>query len=154
MNPSRTWRAAGPALASASLLAALTFGGCSSSDSNPVPVYHLGADGGDATHRTDAPIGTPTDAAHDGAPDVATVSHDSSLPTDGAPPADALIDVFVVDGHVVDAAVCQTTDGGCYKCTPTTTPEFLNQCTASTCAPFDNATRLPAYDGGLAPLGS
>ncbi len=153
MNTSRTLRAAGAVLAAASLLAALTFGGCSSSDSNPVPVYHLGADGGDASHKTDAPIATHDGATHDSGRDVVTSSPDVGLPTDGAPPADALIDVFVVDGHVVDAAVCQT-DGGCYKCTPTTTPEFLNQCTSSTCAPFDNATRLPAYDGGLAPLGS
>jgi len=153
MNASRTWRAAGTALVSASLLAALTFGGCSSSDSNPVPVYHLGADGGDAGPKTDAPTVAHLDATHDGARDVATTTPDGQLPTDGAPPADALIDVFVVDGHIVDAAVCAT-DGGCYKCTPTTTPEFLNQCTSSTCAPFDNATRLPAYDGGLAPLGS
>jgi hypothetical protein len=130
----------------------LGVGACSSSNSNPAPVYDLGNDGGDATKGT----GPGTDASRDGKADglahndVATPP-DGQPPTDGAPPADALIDVSIVDGHTVDAAICAT-DGSCYKCTPTTNAEFLNQCTTSACAPFDNAQRLPNYDGGLPPL--
>jgi hypothetical protein len=153
MIRTKNWHAVGAALASASLLSWLLLSACSSSNSNPTPVYNLGGDGGDATHRS----GSSSDASQDGKidalvhSDVVTPPADVQLPTDGAPPADALIDVSILDGHTVDAAVCAT-DGGCYKCTPTTNAEFLNQCTTSTCAPFNNAQRLPNYDGGLPPL--
>jgi hypothetical protein len=44
-------------------------------------------------------------------------------------------------------------DAGCYSCPPTNTNEFLNACAGSTdqCTHFDNATRLPAWDGGALP---
>jgi hypothetical protein len=132
----------------------LGVGACSSSNSNPAPVYNLdaGLEGGDAKKGS----GPGSDASRDGKADAVTqndvtTTPDSQLPTDGAPPADALIDVSIVDGHTVDAAVCAT-DGGCYKCTPTTNAEFLNQCTTSSCSPFNNIQRLPNYDGGLPPL--
>lgn len=54
-------------------------------------------------------------------------------------------------GPPEDAAAC-TADSGCWSCTPQTTTEFLNQCTSSQCSPFNNATRLPDYDGSLPPL--
>lgn len=39
---------------------------------------------------------------------------------------------------------------GCFD-KPKTTSEFLNQCTNSTCAPFDNAARLPLFQNGQLP---
>jgi len=45
-------------------------------------------------------------------------------------------------------------DGGCYACPPTTTEQYLNQCSAFGCSHFDNA-RLPYYVPGqpLPPVG-
>jgi hypothetical protein len=146
----------GASLLAASMIPWLFLGACSNSNSNPVPTYNLGSDAGDAGNAGHKPDAT-TDASHDGKADVVVSSDavtpqpDGQPPTDGAVPADALVDVALVDGHFVDAAVCST-DGGCYKCTPTTNEEFLNQCTASSCAPFNNGQRLPNYDGGLPPL--
>lgn len=42
---------------------------------------------------------------------------------------------------------------GCFSasCTPQSTEQFLNRCTDSTCAPFDNAARLPLFNGGNLP---
>src|SRR6478672_9104418 len=42
-------------------------------------------------------------------------------------------------------------NAGCYACEPKKLVEFLNRCSGSQCAPFDNATRLPLYDGGALP---
>jgi hypothetical protein len=39
----------------------------------------------------------------------------------------------------------------CYSCTPHDTDQFLNHCTDAQCAPFDNVTRLPLYNGGNLP---
>jgi hypothetical protein len=146
-------------LLAASTMSLAFLSACSSDSSNPLPVYNLDAAyTGDAGHKTDSSVHHSTDGSIDGKKDVATsvdgrtTPVDGPLPTDGAPPADALIDVHILDGAFVDASVCGA-DGGCYKCTPTTNVEFLNQCTASSCTPFDNAARLPNYDGGLPPLG-
>src|SRR6478735_4876488 len=49
----------------------------------------------------------------------------------------------------VDPACVGT--NGCYACEPKQLVEFLNQCSGSQCAPFDNSTRLPLYDGGALP---
>lgn len=44
-------------------------------------------------------------------------------------------------------------DGGCFSCPPARTSEFLNQCSGSTCARFDNRRLvLLDPDGGLPPL--
>jgi hypothetical protein len=153
--------AAALAIVTTSLLSWALLGACSSSNSNPQPiVYNLDAAlDGNLTHKPDSSTHTSTDGSPDGKRDVAlskdvvTPPADVGLPTDGALPADALVDVHILDGSYVDASVCGS-DGGCYKCTPTTNDEFLNQCTASACTPFDNTTRLPNYDGGLPPLGS
>lgn len=40
---------------------------------------------------------------------------------------------------------------GCYACTPVTLEQHLNQCTDSQCVPFDNAARLPLFNGGNLP---
>jgi hypothetical protein len=40
---------------------------------------------------------------------------------------------------------------GCYDCPPHTNSQFLNQCTNAQCAAFDNAARLPLYNGGNLP---
>jgi hypothetical protein len=42
-------------------------------------------------------------------------------------------------------------DGGCIRCPPKSTDDFLNQCTSSTCYPFDDAARLPRYNNGSLP---
>lgn len=44
-----------------------------------------------------------------------------------------------------------TGDEGCYACEPTENDHFLDACTDSQCAPFDNDDRLPLYDGGELP---
>ena len=36
-------------------------------------------------------------------------------------------------------------DGGCYSCTPTTDLQYLNRCSNSLCAPFDNHARIPGF---------
>jgi hypothetical protein len=110
---------------------------CSNSASNPVPVYNVGGDSGGGADSADArESGTPGDSS--------TPSTDSSQPPPGdAQPADA-------SEASVDAAGCAT-DAGCWSCTPSTTGEFLNQCTASQCTPFNNLQRLPDYDGGALP---
>jgi hypothetical protein len=44
-------------------------------------------------------------------------------------------------------------DAGCFTGTPTTDPQFLNQCTDAGCEPFDNCARLGLCgDAGLPPL--
>lgn len=42
---------------------------------------------------------------------------------------------------------------GCFSasCAPQSTDQFLNRCTDSLCAPFDNAARLPLFNGGNLP---
>ena len=119
----------------------LTAGGlvaaCSSnSNPQPAPVYQVGNDSG-------------TDGGVDG----------TTTPGDSGPGSDAAEtgqDDGPQDGQVLpdapeDAVAC-TTDAGCWSCLPTTTPEFLNQCTTSQCSPFVNTQRLPDYDGSLPPL--
>jgi hypothetical protein len=59
------------------------------------------------------------------------------------------------DGGPVDSGTPPCTlgegDGGCIRCPPKSTDDFLNQCTSSTCYPFDNAARLPRYNNGSLP---
>jgi hypothetical protein len=116
-------------------VAAALAAACSNSASNPTPVYDIG---GDAAAESAAPAdtGVPGDSSS------TESSADSSRPGD-AQPADA-------SETSVDAASCAA-DAGCWSCTPSTTAEFLNQCTASQCTPFDNLQRLPDYDGGALP---
>lgn len=44
-----------------------------------------------------------------------------------------------------------TGEDGCFACEPTENDHFLDACTDSQCAPFDNEERLPLYDGGELP---
>jgi hypothetical protein len=158
----KNWFVAIPTLVSLSLFGWTLLGGCSSSSGNPTPTYSLDAstdgkktttpDGSSKKDGTTPKGDTGTGKDSSTPKDVVVVSKDTGTPTDGRLPADALVDVSIVDGHVVDSAVCATTDGGCYKCAPTTNLEFLNQCTTSTCSPFNDFQRLPNYDGGLPPL--
>ncbi|MBN8612434.1 MAG: hypothetical protein J0L92_17710 [Deltaproteobacteria bacterium] len=53
-----------------------------------------------------------------------------------------------------DAFVCDDPTG-CYRCTPTTSEQFLDRCTSASCEPFENTrARLPLLreDGTLPPL--
>jgi hypothetical protein len=119
----------GIVLLSASLAAgAFVASACSTSNSNPTPpVYQVSEGGADAT--------TP-----DAGPDADAQPNEQ--------------DGDLQDGELLpdqNAEAC-TTDAGCWSCIPTTSPEFLNQCTGSQCSPFDNLQRLPDYDGSLPPL--
>lgn len=69
-------------------------------------------------------------------------------PSAPAPVDSSAPDVFSPD----TAPVCQI-PGGCFRCTPSTDPEFFSACTESTCIPFDNrrVTNLNP-DGTLKPL--
>jgi hypothetical protein len=77
---------------------------------------------------------------------------DVTQPQDAAPSQDAAPEAAPVDAGPPEDAVACTADSGCWSCTPQTPTEFLNQCTSSQCSPFNNAQRLPDYDGSLPPL--
>jgi hypothetical protein len=117
---------------------------CSSDASNPQPVYNVTHDGGDAARGVDSSTpkgdGSTPPPVGDGGSGIDATQSDATTSDSG------------FDAPHVDAASCST-DGGCWSCTPATTPEFLNQCTSSQCVPFDNH-RLPNFDGGLPPLGN
>ena len=53
----------------------------------------------------------------------------------------------------LDSGGCDPTPGlnGCYPCPPKTDIQFLNQCTTSQWAQFDNVARLPLYNNGNLP---
>ena len=105
------------------------------------------------------PVSTP--------PDSVPVQPYDAGPTNDAGPVDAgPVDAGPVDAGPVDAGPtdagadagpCDATgDGGCYACPPTTTSQFLNQCTGAQCSGFSNTVRIPSNDflpdGGLPPL--
>lgn len=127
-------RLAGALFAPLTIATAALAASCSNND-NPqpqTPVYTTDS-GADTSVQPDTGPG-----GDDGGP---TSEASADGPSD-APSNDAQPDV--------DAAAC-TTDAGCWSCPPTTPPQFLNQCTSSTCSPFANATRVPGYDGGALP---
>jgi hypothetical protein len=133
MNAKRSLRLLG-ALTVSSLLAGTFVVACGSDDSNPSPTSPVYTIDGSTGTQQDSSLPPSSDGS---APtgDSSTPVGDSSTPiTDTGPQPD------------VDAAAC-TQDGGCWSCTPTSVPEFLNQCTGSQCTPFDNS-RVPNYDGG------
>ena len=124
------------------LVVGATVGGCSSSSSNPQPIkYNVGSDAGDTGKDAKANADASSDAN-------SSPPRDANSKDDGR--SDAGSDATATDASF-DAATCAT-DAGCWACAPSTTAEFLNQCTASHCSPFKNAQRLPDYDGGLPPL--
>jgi hypothetical protein len=65
---------------------------------------------------------------------------DAGVTTDGGVSPDAF-----------DPAQC-VGDSGCWSCAPQEQTHFLNRCTSSDCAPFDNAARLPLYADPLPAL--
>jgi hypothetical protein len=102
-----------------------------------------------------ADTGTPTDtgAVDTGALDTGADAGAADVTAPDAPTADAPAADVPRDGGATDGGSC-VGDGGCYACAPSTTAQFLNRCTGSACAPFNNAARLPLLraDGGLPPL--
>jgi hypothetical protein len=114
---------------------------CSNSNANPAPVYQVGNEGG-----ADGTTGTT-----DGGTDGTAPSGDAAPDAPQSEPDGDLQDGEVVPDAPQDALTC-TTDAGCWTCLPTTTSQFLNQCTTSQCSPFVNTQRLPDYDGSLPPL--
>lgn len=136
MSANRSLRCAGGVVATCAFVITAFVGACSSGNSNPTPpVYTVD---GDASTTTDATSGQ-SDATGTTTPDA------GSPPEAGDSSPEASL-----DASPLDAAAC-TADSGCWTCTPTTALQFLNQCTASTCVPFDNLARLPNYDGGALP---
>lgn len=66
-------------------------------------------------------------------------------------PRDAGPDVPDADTGPPDPdAGCEETSG-CWSCPPSEPLHFLNQCTSSDCAAFDNEERLPLYTGPTLP---
>jgi hypothetical protein len=58
-----------------------------------------------------------------------------------------------VDGGEGGAANCEPQgELDCYPCAPKTNEQFLNQCSDAECSPFDNAERIPGFDGTLPDL--
>jgi hypothetical protein len=110
-------------LFAAPLVAGLAFVACSSS-SDPEPP---------TTFKNDT--GTSSETAVDSG-------------TSETAPEDGAVDSFVP----TDTAGC-VGDGGCFACKPTSSEQFLNHCSGSSCSPFDNAVRIPAatWDGGKLP---
>lgn len=131
-------------------LAALALIGCPSRPSNP-----------DATADVIlAPIDTGVDAIDRDADDVvasdAADVTDAGVATDSEASANDASDAASEGGRPDVATRCDpdagTGDGGCVIC-PVNSAGFLNQCSGSSCARFDNSRcgrLLP--DGGLPPL--
>ncbi len=86
-------------------------------------------------------------------PDADTVGPDGVDP-DVDPDGTVIDDTNVADVTDVDAGEQCFTDEGCYACIPIDEPTYLNACTDSSCAGFDNVDRLPLLnaDGSLPPL--
>lgn len=130
MNAQRTLRLLG-ALTLGSLLAGTFVVACGSDDANPTPTTPVYTIDGSTAATPDSSVSPSPDA---GSGDSSTPPTDTGTIADTGPLPD------------VDAAAC-TQDSGCWSCTPATQPEFLNQCTSSSCTPFDDR-RVPNYDGG------
>jgi hypothetical protein len=76
----------------------------------------------------------------------------TSFPVDARPPADTAPDGGGdqdADAEPVEAGCVAET--GCWNCAPTTNAHFLNRCTSSQCAPFDDRARIPGWGGGALP---
>src|SRR5579872_1909651 len=88
------------------------------------------------------------DAGQDVAVDAAEI--DARSPVDASPKDVA--DAPDISTDVISCDVDLTVQ--CFPCAPRAPLEFLNGCTAATCVPFDDSTRLANLlpDGGLPPL--
>ena len=88
------------------------------------------------------------DAGPDVVVDAAEIDVRSPVDASAMDVADALDASTDVVSCDIDPAV------QCFPCMPSAPLEFLNGCTAATCVPFDDSTRLANLlsDGGLPPL--
>jgi hypothetical protein len=147
-------RAAAGAVA-ALVATAILVGACSNNSGNPTPpVYTVTGDGGPeageggTTTPSDAgDAGDASDAASDADTGATKPPSDSSTGDSSGPTGEAGTEAGAEAG--LDAG-CDG-EAGCWSCAPTSTTEFLNQCTSSQCTPFNNLQRLPDYDGGALP---
>ncbi len=90
--------------------------------------------------------------ADSGPGDAGTDAFSPDAFTFDAPGLDAYVDD--APSSEPDAFDCDDPTG-CYRCTPTTSDQFLDRCTSASCEPFENSrTRLPLLnaDGTLPPL--
>lgn len=113
----------------------------------------------DAVINTD---GTPGDSgAGGGVVDTGVV--DRGVGGAGGSPDSAVTDSAVTDSAVsdggapdseviIDAGVDCDDPSGCYACEPRVNEQFLNRCTDSDCAAFNNQARLPLFADPLPPL--
>ncbi len=109
-----------------------------------------------STSDAGADSGIPGDGQASDQPDSSVTSpDDASVPPDGTLATDAASDgPASSDAPNCDADPLTFTDPmQCYACTPTTSAQFANACTNSTCVPFDD-TRLTNLlpDGALPPV--
>lgn len=125
-------------------------------DDNAVPTKPVirdddaGGGGGDETsapsETTDGEPGNDSDASVNPKPqpeDDAGTAEDP-VTTDGG------VETVVVPpdgGEEPQPSGCVENDDPCFSC-PSTPEQFLKQCTASQCEPFDNAKRLGRYEPG------
>lgn len=115
---------------SAALFALVPLAGCSGND-NPSPTSNTFTTGTGGTGGTG---GTAGGSGGTGASD----------PTGGTGGATGGA------GGTGGQANCVGPDG-CFSCAPKTDLEHLNACTDAQCSKFDNAAKLPLYDGGNLP---
>jgi hypothetical protein len=133
------------ALVSAAVVPGALVMACSSDNANPVPpVYPLNdgsANPQDTGIQGEDSSSPGEDASADGGDARAIIPEDAAactlahLPATGAPVSSCWNAADLVN------------------CVPQKDLEFANQCagTGVTCAPFDNKSRLPGYDGGPLP---
>ena len=118
-------------------------------DSGPQPD---GANTGGTVPPADASVDNDVGPEADAGPgEDAGPGADSGPGQDAGPGGDAVV---VPDGDVPDEGppvVCDD-PSGCWSCAPVEQTHFLNRCTSSDCAPFDNAARLPLFATPLPPL--
>jgi hypothetical protein len=130
------------------LVASLATGtACSSSETDPIPttpivVTDSGAGGAPGSRGSPGTGGQATGGGGSGGSDTEGGA--------GAGGDAGIADVVNDQGPIViDASTCNS-DGGCV-CILKTTTDFLNQCSGSQCAHFDNEGRLPLYNHGVLP---
>lgn len=162
-----------PAILASALLACAALSACggdskeSSPGGSPVPatdaaVADTGA-GGTGAGGTVADAANPPPDANSGG---GVIADGSSPPPDGsaggviadgsATPPDGGAGGVIADAAALlpdafDPAACLGPDD-CWSCAPREQSHFLNHCTTSDCAPFDNAARLPLLSDPLPPL--
>jgi hypothetical protein len=132
------------------LAAAMAFAAaCSSSDDNAQPTVINVNDSGATTAGSTGSTGD-GGTADGGSTGTTAGSTGSTAGSAEAGAPDVVSDVVTERGPgVLDAASCSS-DAGCV-CILQSANDYLNQCTSSQCAPFDNEARLPLYNHGALP---